>query len=71
MHKQFKPGDIVTVSIPDADSGYGARCWVVVEHKEESDNDTFRTWVRCLSPCGRSVDWSPRYVSHTVSRDSQ
>ena len=64
MHKQFKPGDIVTLNVPDTDDNNGY--WVVVEHREESDNDMFRTWVRCLSPCGRSVDWSPTYVSHAT-----
>jgi len=68
MLKRFEPGDIVTVSIPDTDGNYGY--WVVVEHREESDRDRYRTWVKCLSPCGRFVDWSPRYVSHTMSRDS-
>ena len=68
MQKRFEPGDIVTVrhgSGLDADYGY----WIVVEHRHESDTYGRTAWVKCLSPCGTAVDWSPRYVSHVVSCD--
>ena len=68
MHKKFKPGDIVTIIVPTlSDEEYGH--WIVIEHATEMCPDGSKTWVRCLSPCGNMVDWSPAYVSHTMPYD--
>ena len=69
MHKRFEPGDIVTITVPTlTDEEYGH--WIVIEHRPDMHPDGSMAWVQCLSPCGTIVDWSPAYVSHTMSRDS-
>jgi hypothetical protein len=69
MQKRFKSGDIVTINVPTPNGEYGH--WIVIEHRTEMHPDGYDdAWVQCLSPCGTIVDWSPAYVSHTMSRDS-
>ena len=68
MHKKFKPGDIVTIIVPPRpDVEYGH--WIVIEHRTDMHPDGSKAWVKCLSPGGTIVDWTPAYVSHVVSYD--
>jgi len=64
----FKPGEIVIVNIQvESDSNYGY--WIVIEHVARIYPDGMLEGVRCLSPGGTVVDWSPKYLSYPVSSD--
>ena len=62
--RDYRPGDIVTVKIQvESDSNYGY--WVVIETVTDMMPDGSKTRVRCLSPCGTVVSWSPHYLVMT------
>ena len=62
----FKPGEIVIVNIQvETDENYGL--WLVIEHRAVNYPDGMLEEVRCLSPLGTLVDWSPHYLSYPES----
>ena len=63
QQREYKPGEIVMVSIQvETDENYGY--WIVIEHRQVMYPDGSKDRVRCLSPCGTVVDWSPRYLCY-------
>ena len=67
--EQYQPGDIVVVSIQvETDDSYGY--WIVLDHKHIMYPDGTKERVRCLSPMGTVVEWSPRYICYPESQVS-
>jgi len=63
QQREYRPGEIVIISV-QVQTGQSYGYWIVLEHSHVMHPDGTKERVKCLSPVGTIVEWSPRYICY-------